>query len=125
TGYNSRGIYAYHDGKAAVGNDIVINVEKDITASGTGSIGVQTIDSNITVGGNVAGEYGGIDASGSDVDVTGDVQSTGSGVNTYGVTATNLSEIIIGGDVRSNEIGAYIWSEDGETPSMITINGVI
>ena len=115
--YNSRGIEAYDKGK--------VIVEKDITASGTGSIGIYSMSSNVTVGGNVTGDYGGIYAFRSDIDITGDVQTLGFLVNNYGVTATKFSHIYVAGDVRSNESGAVIWTEDNETPSQIIIGGVI
>ncbi len=117
SGYNSRGIEAYDRGEAIV--------EKDITASGTGSIGIISWRSNVTAGGNVTGDYGGINAFRSDVYITGDVRTLGFEVNNYGVRATSFSHIYVEGDVRSNEKGAVIWAEDNETPSMIVIGGVI
>jgi uncharacterized repeat protein (TIGR02543 family) len=117
SGYNSIGIKAYDNGEATV--------EKDITASGTGSVGINARGSYAAVGGNVTGEYGGIYASGSGVDITGDVRSLGDEVNSYGVTASDYSDIDVGGDVRSNGTGANIWSEDAEDSSEITIDGVI
>ena len=117
SGDYSIGTKAYDEGE--------VTVEKDVTANGAESVGIYAPGSYVTVGGNVTGEYGGVEALASGVYITGDVRSLGVDENSYGVKAMDNCEIDVGGDVLSNGTGVYIWSEGGEASSEITIDGVI
>jgi len=118
-GIEGTGIKAYD----VVCDEAEVIVEGDVTASGDDSVGVLAIDSYVTVGGNVTGDKGGVDAEDSGIEITRDVQS--SDESGYGIRATDNCDIDIKGNVRSNGTGVLIWAEGTAAFSEITIDGVI
>ncbi len=115
--YDCAAVEAWDDGE--------VIVEGDVTATGDDSIGVLSAGSYVIVEGDVTGDLGGAYATASaNIRITGDVSSTGS--LGFGVQASDDCYIDIGGNVISDDIGAWIITgSEGDGPSNITIDGVI
>jgi hypothetical protein len=115
--YDCAAVEAWDDG--------YVLVEGNVTATGDDSIGVLSAGSYVAVKGDVTGDLGGAYATAfANIRITGDVISTGS--SGFGVQASDDCDIVIGGNVTADDIGAWIITgSEEDAPSNITIDGII
>ncbi len=124
SGYAVKGIIAESNAS--------VDISGDVTAMGDGSIGISSKEAHVYVDGDVVGKRMGISArKASVIHVAGNVTSTAGNPTTEGssrgIEINDECQIIVEGNVQSNDTGVNIIVNDPaqHTPSEIYIDGEI